>query len=71
MPILTAMFAPQAAIALAVAGVSLIGLASLGALAARSGGASAWVGVLRVTFWGAVEVAATAGIGALFGTVAA
>lgn len=71
LPILTAMFAPQAAIALAVAGVSLICLASLGALAARSGGASARIGILRVTFWGALAIATTAGIGALFGTVAA
>ena len=45
-------------------------LALLGALAARAGGASrAAVGALRVGFWGALAMALTAGVGALFGTV--
>ena len=47
---------------------SLIFLAGLGALAARAGGASLAVGAMRVTFWGALAMAITAGIGALFGT---
>ncbi|HEU5402033.1 MAG TPA: VIT family protein [Terriglobales bacterium] len=68
LPILTAVFVPQAEITVAVSGVSLICLGCLGALAARTGGASAWVGVRRVTFWGALAMAATAVIGALFGT---
>ena len=51
-----------------VAGVSLVCLAALGAIAGRTGGASAWVGAARVAFWGAVAMAATAGVGALFGT---
>jgi vacuolar iron transporter family protein len=68
LPILTAVLVPQAGISLAVSGVSLMCLGSLGALAARTGGASAWVGVLRVTFWGALAMAATAAIGAVFGT---
>lgn len=46
---------------------SLIFLGSLGALAARIGGASLWRGALRVTFWGAFAMGATAGIGALIG----
>src|SRR5260221_568197 len=43
----------------------------LGALAARAGGAPLLPGTLRVTFWGALAMAITAGVGALFGTVAA
>mgnify|MGYP006170513559 CR=1 FL=1 len=38
----------------------------LGALAARIGGAPMWVGTLRVTFWGALAMGVTAGVGALF-----
>jgi hypothetical protein len=44
-------------------------LAVLGGLAALAGGASTWVGALRVTFWGALAMALTAGVGAMFGTV--
>lgn len=51
--------------------VSLIVMAVLGALGARTGGASIWRGALRVVFWGALAMAVTAGVGALFGTVAA
>jgi len=71
LPLLTVMLAPPARLALVVSGVSLVSLAALGALAARSGGASAWVGARRVTFWGALAMAATAAIGALFGTTVA
>jgi VIT1/CCC1 family predicted Fe2+/Mn2+ transporter len=39
----------------------------LGALAARAGGAPALRSVVRVTFWGALAMALTAGVGALFG----
>ena len=42
----------------------------LGGLAARVGGARVTVGAIRVTFWGALAMAVTAGVGALFGTVA-
>jgi vacuolar iron transporter family protein len=45
-------------------------LALLGGLAARAGGAEVTVGAIRVTFWGALAMALTAGVGALFGTVA-
>ena len=44
-------------------------LAALGAVAARVGGASAWLGAWRVSFWGALAMAITAGVGSLFGTV--
>jgi vacuolar iron transporter family protein len=48
---------------------SLAFLALLGALAARAGGASILKGALRVTFWGALALAVTAGVGSLFGTM--
>jgi vacuolar iron transporter family protein len=68
LPILTVMVAPQSGLTLIVSGVSLVCLAALGAVAARVGGASAWIGAARVAFWGALAMAATAGVGALFGT---
>ena len=54
-----------------VAITSLILLALLGALAAKVGGANCWVGTVRVAFWGALAMAATAGVGSLFGVVTA
>ena len=67
-PLLTATVVPPAMLAAGVAGASLVCLGSLGALAARAGGASAWLGAGRVAFWGALAMAVTAGVGALFGT---
>ena len=55
----------------AVAGGSLLFLALLGGIGARAGGAPIAKAVLRVTFWGAVAMAATAAIGSLFGTAVA
>jgi len=68
LPIMTVTLAPRDNLAMVVSGVSLICLAALGATAARAGGASAWIGAGRVSFWGALAMAATAGVGALFGT---
>lgn len=51
-----------------VSGASLVFLAILGIVGAKAGGAPVGKGVLRVTFWGAVAMAATAAIGSLFGT---
>ena len=68
LPILAVLLAPRSAVSPVVAGVSLLCLAGLGALAARTGGAPAWVGAARVTFWGALAMALTAAVGALFGT---
>jgi vacuolar iron transporter family protein len=48
--------------------VSLLCLVALGAIAARTGGASVTTGAMRVAFWGALAMAATAGVGKLFGT---
>jgi len=67
LPILAVVAAPSSAI-LVVSGVSLVCLVALGGLAARAGGAPAWVGAARVGFWGALAMAITAGVGALFGT---
>jgi VIT1/CCC1 family predicted Fe2+/Mn2+ transporter len=68
LPLVVVLMVPRGALALSVAGSSLLFLGALGALAARTGGASAVVGAWRVTFWGALAMAVTAGVGALFGT---
>src|ERR1700726_3069399 len=70
MPLLVTAMAPVAALIVFVSGTSLLFLAVLGGLAARAGGAGVTVGAIRVTFWGALAMALTAGVGALFGTVA-
>jgi len=54
---------------IAIPVTTLLSLAVLGGLAARAGGAPIAIGALRVTFWGALAMAATAAIGELFGTV--
>ena len=69
MPLLTVVVAPGAYLIPVVAGASLVFLALLGGVAALAGGADATPGALRVTFWGALAMALTAGVGALFGTV--
>jgi VIT1/CCC1 family predicted Fe2+/Mn2+ transporter len=68
LPLLVVVFAPFLHLPLIVSGASLICLAALGAIAARTGGASPWIGAVRVAFWGALAMAATAIIGKLFGT---
>ena len=70
MPLLVTALAPAASLIPLVAGTSLAFLAILGGLAARTGGAGVMAGAMRVTFWGALAMAMTAGVGALFGTVA-
>ncbi|HSL48815.1 MAG TPA: VIT1/CCC1 transporter family protein, partial [Candidatus Deferrimicrobiaceae bacterium] len=67
-PVVTILLAPASGLVLTVSVVSLLCLAALGALAARAGGAAAAAGAGRVVFWGALAMAATAGIGKLFGT---
>jgi VIT1/CCC1 family predicted Fe2+/Mn2+ transporter len=69
LPLLIAILAPAKTLAEFVVGTSLASLAILGALAARAGGASPLTGAARVTFWGALAMAITYGVGALFGTV--
>jgi VIT1/CCC1 family predicted Fe2+/Mn2+ transporter len=68
LPILAVVVAPSSRAILVVSGVSLVCLVALGGLAARAGGAPAWIGAARVGFWGALAMAVTAGVGALFGT---
>jgi VIT1/CCC1 family predicted Fe2+/Mn2+ transporter len=68
LPLLVVILAPLRGLAITVSVASLVCLATLGALAARTGGASPWIGSARVAFWGALAMAATAGIGKLFGT---
>lgn len=70
MPLLVTAVSPTAILIPLVAGTSLVFLAVLGGLAARAGGAAVAMGAMRVTFWGALAMAVTAGVGALFGTVA-
>ena len=70
MPLLVTTMAPPAGVIPLVAGTSLVFLALLGGLAARAGGAGVIVGAIRVTFWGALAMGVTAGVGSLFGTVA-
>ena len=70
MPLLVTAIAPARGLIPLVAGTSLIFLAVLGGLAARAGGAGVIIGAIRVTFWGALAMALTAGVGWLFGAVA-
>jgi vacuolar iron transporter family protein len=69
MPLLMVVLSPLRQVEAAVALASLAFLGVLGAIGARMGGADIPRGVLRVTFWGALAMAATAVIGRIFGTV--
>jgi VIT1/CCC1 family predicted Fe2+/Mn2+ transporter len=71
LPLVVAGIAPEAQVIPFVSGASVLFLALLGGLAAGAGGAGVALGAIRVTFWGALAMAVTAGVGALFGTVAA
>ncbi|OYY03547.1 MAG: hypothetical protein B7Y73_06545 [Acidocella sp. 35-58-6] len=68
MPLIVSALAPLNILPIAVAAGSLLFLALLGALSAQAGGAPVLRSTIRVTFWGALAMAVTAGIGALFGT---
>jgi VIT1/CCC1 family predicted Fe2+/Mn2+ transporter len=67
LPLIVAMLVLKSQLMLYVAVTSLIFLALLGGLAAKVGGANMWKGASRVTFWGALAMAATAAVGSLFG----
>jgi len=69
MPLLTALLSPSSALIPLVIGASLFFLALLGGFGAYAGGAPVGKAALRVTFWGALAMALTAGVGALFGAV--
>ncbi len=66
LPLVVAAVAPLDTVAIWVAVSALLGLAVLGALGARAGGAPIGRSVLRVVFWGALAMAITAGVGRLF-----
>jgi VIT1/CCC1 family predicted Fe2+/Mn2+ transporter len=70
LPLFMAWAMPGPQLIAVVAGSSLIFLASLGALAARAGGAPIAIGATRVAFWGALAMALTAGVGRVFDVVA-
>ncbi|HET9481764.1 MAG TPA: VIT family protein [Candidatus Polarisedimenticolia bacterium] len=70
LPLMIALASPFGMVIPLVTGGSLVLLALMGALAARTGGARVAVGAARVTFWGALAMAATAAVGALFGVAA-
>ena len=70
LPLAVTALVPYQGLLPSVAGTSLVFLAVLGFISARAGGASVLAGAWRVTFWGALAMAITAGAGALFGAVA-
>jgi VIT1/CCC1 family predicted Fe2+/Mn2+ transporter len=69
LPLLVVIFVPAAVLVAAVSCAALLGLAVLGALGAKAGGASLRRAIIRVVFWGALAMAVTAGIGRVFGAV--
>lgn len=70
LPLLVVWLAPAAGLMWSVSVASLVFLVGLGALAAKTGGAGMAAGALRMGFWGALAMAITAGVGALFGVAA-
>jgi VIT1/CCC1 family predicted Fe2+/Mn2+ transporter len=66
-PVIVALMAPPTRITIVVATATLLALALLGALGASAGGAGKIRGSIRVTFWGALAMAATATVGMIFG----
>ena len=68
MPLVLAWLTPQHLVLPVVSAGTIVFLALLGAIGARGGGAGAGRGAVRVAFWGALALAMTAGVGALFGT---
>jgi len=70
LPLAVAVMAPAHGLIAWVSVTAIAFLALLGGVAARVGGAGVWVGAWRVTFWGALALGVTAGVGKLFGAVA-
>lgn len=69
LPLAVTALAPAQNLIVWVSAMSIVFLAVLGGVSARAGGASVPMGAWRVTFWGALAMAVTAGVGALFGAV--
>lgn len=70
LPLAVAALVPASSLFFWLAGMSLAFLALLGAMAAWAGGTPVAVSVWRVSLWGALAMALTAGVGALFGALA-
>ena len=70
LPLITAWLIPLSQLITIVAILSLVFLAVLGSIAAQAGGAPILKASIRVTFWGALAMALTAGVGQIFGVVA-
>ena len=70
LPLVTVILAPERLMVAAVAATSLVFLTSLGAISAKVGGAPVARATVRVVGWGALALAVTAGVGAVFGGVA-
>jgi vacuolar iron transporter family protein len=70
LPLAVSFLTPVPQIAIAVSAFSLLFLVLLGGISAHAGGSPFLKAIFRVTFWGAIAMAATAGIGYLFGVVA-
>ncbi len=70
LPLLAVILSPRPHLVTLVSAASLAFLASLGGLAAKAGGAAVIRGAARVTFWGALALAVTAGVGSMFGAIA-
>jgi VIT1/CCC1 family predicted Fe2+/Mn2+ transporter len=69
LPLLVVLLAPAQYVVQTVSISTLLFLGLLGALGAHAGGAKIWKGTARVTFWGAIAMAVTAGVGAYFGAI--
>lgn len=69
LPLLLVLLMPVPTLVWTVSGSSLLILALLGFLAARAGGSPVWRSIGRVTFWGALAMALTAGVGTLFASM--
>ena len=67
LPLLVVALSPPQVVIAGLSVTAIVFLALLGGVAAQAGGAKLWPSVLRVTFWGALAMAVTAGVGAWFG----
>jgi VIT1/CCC1 family predicted Fe2+/Mn2+ transporter len=68
LPVITVLLAPRNRLTIWISATALVLLAVLGAVAAKTGGANPFKGAARVTFWSALAMLLTAGVGSLFGT---
>lgn len=69
LPLLVAATVSRDSLVAWLAGTALVFLAMMGVVAAKISAVSPWVSALRITFWGALALAVTAGVGTLFGVV--